>query len=212
MRATAWGAVPVRMFCPMLRAAAFLSLLLVAAAAAGAGISGVASVTDGDTLRLGAERIRLAVCRVDGADVNAWMVEQGWQSRTGSTRRITPHTRPQRRRPAGAYGGASSSCRRACAVGSGSRPRRRAARAIAASRGTSAGRARASTTCRAGVVRQDAHRHGEGRAVVLHRGEGPGGGVAAGEAVNNSRWCRSDQDAGTCRTVVSSAPARVTHL
>ena len=34
-----------------------------------------------------------------------------------------------------------------------------------------------------GVVRQDAHRHGEGRAVVLHRGEGPGGGVAAGEAV-----------------------------
>ena len=39
--------------------AAFLSLVLVAAGAAGAGISGMASVTDGDTLRIGAERIRL---------------------------------------------------------------------------------------------------------------------------------------------------------
>ena len=108
----------------------FLSLVLVAAIAAGAGISGVALVTDGDTLRIGSERIRLhgidapesaqscraggktwacgdaatralrerirrrpvecderdrdrygrivAVCRVAGADVNAWMVEQGW--------------------------------------------------------------------------------------------------------------------------------------
>ena len=114
----------------MARAAAFLSLVLAAAAAAGAGISGVASVTDGDTLRIGPARIRLhgidapeskqtcraggetwacgaaatralrsriagrrssvpsanrdrygrivAVCRVDGADVNAWMVAQGW--------------------------------------------------------------------------------------------------------------------------------------
>ena len=114
----------------MVRAAAFLSLVLVAAGAAGAGISGVASVTDGDTLKVGAERIRLhgidapesaqrcraggetwacgeaatralreriagrqvacaehdrdrygrivAVCRVDGAEVNAWMVKQGW--------------------------------------------------------------------------------------------------------------------------------------
>ena len=43
----------------MVRAAAFLSLVLVAAGAAGAGISGVASVTDGDTLKVGAERIRL---------------------------------------------------------------------------------------------------------------------------------------------------------
>ena len=43
----------------MLRAAAFLSLVLVAAGAAGAGISGVASITDGDTLRIGPERIRL---------------------------------------------------------------------------------------------------------------------------------------------------------
>ena len=114
----------------MVRAVAFLSLVLLAAGAAGAGISGVASVTDGDTLRIGSERIRLhgidapeskqtcraggktwacgeaanralrerlagrpvgcaerdrdrygrivAVCSVDGADVNAWMVEQGW--------------------------------------------------------------------------------------------------------------------------------------
>ena len=44
----------------MLRAAAFLSLVLVAAgAAAAAGISSVPSVTDGDTLRIGPERIRL---------------------------------------------------------------------------------------------------------------------------------------------------------
>ena len=43
----------------MVRAAAFLSLTLVAAAAAGAGISGVPSVTDGDTLRIGSDRIRL---------------------------------------------------------------------------------------------------------------------------------------------------------
>ena len=43
----------------MVRAAAFLSLVLVAAGAAGAGISGVASVTDGDTLKVGPERIRL---------------------------------------------------------------------------------------------------------------------------------------------------------
>ena len=43
----------------MVRAAAFLSLVLVAAGAADAGISGVASVTDGDTLRIGSERIRL---------------------------------------------------------------------------------------------------------------------------------------------------------
>ena len=116
----------------MVRAAVFLSLVLVAAGAAGAGISGVPSVTDGDTLKVGAERIRLygidapesaqscsaggktwacgeaatralheridgrpvecaerererdrygrivAVCRVAGADVNAWMVERGW--------------------------------------------------------------------------------------------------------------------------------------
>ena len=34
-------------------------LVLVAAGAAGADISGVASVTDGDTLRIGSERIRL---------------------------------------------------------------------------------------------------------------------------------------------------------
>ena len=37
----------------MVRAAAFLSLVLVADGAAGAGISGVASVTDGDTLSIG---------------------------------------------------------------------------------------------------------------------------------------------------------------
>ena len=43
----------------MVRALAFLSLVLVAAIAAAAGISGVASVTDGDTLRIGSERIRL---------------------------------------------------------------------------------------------------------------------------------------------------------
>ena len=129
IRATAWGAVPVRRFCSMVRAAAFFLLVLVAATVAGAGISGMPSVTDGDTLRIGPERIRLhgidapeskqrcraggetwacgvaatralreriggrplecserdrdrygrivAVCRVDGAEVNAWMVEQG---------------------------------------------------------------------------------------------------------------------------------------
>ena len=42
----------------MFPAAAFLSLVLVAAGAAGAGISGVPTVTDGDTLRIGPERIR----------------------------------------------------------------------------------------------------------------------------------------------------------
>ena len=40
----------------MVRAAAFFSLVLVAA---GAGISGLPSVTDGDTVRIGPERIRL---------------------------------------------------------------------------------------------------------------------------------------------------------
>ena len=45
----------------MVRAAALLSLVLVAAGAVGAGIPGVASVTDGDTLRIGSERMRLHV-------------------------------------------------------------------------------------------------------------------------------------------------------
>ena len=58
MRATAWGVDPVRRFSSIVRAAAFLSLVLVAAGAAGPGISGVPSVTDGDTLRNGPERIR----------------------------------------------------------------------------------------------------------------------------------------------------------
>ena len=43
----------------MVPAAAFLSLVLVAAGAAGAAISRKASVTDGDTLKVGPERIRL---------------------------------------------------------------------------------------------------------------------------------------------------------
>ena len=43
----------------MVRATAFFSLVLVAAGVAGAGISGLPSVTDGDTLRIGPERIRL---------------------------------------------------------------------------------------------------------------------------------------------------------
>ena len=43
----------------MVRAAAFLSLVLVAAGAASAGISGVPSVTDGETLGIGPERIWL---------------------------------------------------------------------------------------------------------------------------------------------------------
>ena len=92
--------------------------------------------------------------------------------------------RIQGRRPAGVCGEVSSSCPRAGGAGSGSRPQRRAAPAIAASRGTSAGGAPASTTCRAGRRTRDAHRHCQGRAVVLQRGRGPGGGVAAGEAVN----------------------------
>ena len=54
----------------MVRAAAFLSLVLVAAGVAGAGISGVASVTDGDTLKVGAERIRLS--RHRRAGVETW--------------------------------------------------------------------------------------------------------------------------------------------
>ena len=37
---------------------------------------------------------------------------------------------------------------------------------------------------RAAFVRGDTHRHGEGRAVVLQRGAGPGGEVAAGESVS----------------------------
>ena len=80
----------------------------------------------------------------------------GWSSsagrwRTGSTRRITSRTRPPRRRPVGACGEASSSSRRAGAAGRGSRPRRRAERAIAVSSGISVRRARASTTCRVGA-------------------------------------------------------------
>ena len=59
MPATAWGAVPVRRFCSLVRAAAFLSLVLGAAGAAGAGISGVGFLPDGDTLRIGSESIRL---------------------------------------------------------------------------------------------------------------------------------------------------------
>ena len=43
----------------MVRAAPFLSLVLVAAAAGGTGISGLASPTVGDTLKIGPERIRL---------------------------------------------------------------------------------------------------------------------------------------------------------
>ena len=43
----------------MLPAAAFLSLVPVAAGLAGAGISGLASPLDGDTLRVESERIRL---------------------------------------------------------------------------------------------------------------------------------------------------------
>lgn len=31
----------------------------------------------------------VAVCRVGGEDVNAWMVLQGWRLRTGNTRGIT---------------------------------------------------------------------------------------------------------------------------
>ena len=112
----------------MARAAALLLVFLVAAGPGCAQVSGAATVTDGDTLRLGAQRVRLhgidapessqtcraggktwrcgaaatralrehiagrtvecaerdrygrivAVCRVAGRDVNAWMVEQGW--------------------------------------------------------------------------------------------------------------------------------------
>ena len=52
--ATPWGAVRVRRFCSIIP-----SLVLVAAGAAGASISGLPSATDGDTLRIGSERIRL---------------------------------------------------------------------------------------------------------------------------------------------------------
>ena len=53
------GEVEGRRFSSMVRAAAFLSPALAAAAVAGAGISGVPTVTDGDTLRIGSEPIRL---------------------------------------------------------------------------------------------------------------------------------------------------------
>ena len=59
MCATGWGAVPARRFCSLVRAPAILCLVLVAAGASGAGISGVPTVTDGDTCRVGSERIRL---------------------------------------------------------------------------------------------------------------------------------------------------------
>lgn len=48
------------------RAAPFLSLALVAATAVGTGISGVVSVRDGDTLRIGSGRIRLHGIDISG--------------------------------------------------------------------------------------------------------------------------------------------------
>ena len=114
----------------MHRLIAALLVVLVVSVPVSADITGVASVTDGDTLRIGVDRVRLhgidapeskqtcraggepwrcgasatralceriagrpvecaerdrdrygrvvAVCRVAGTDVNAWMVEQGW--------------------------------------------------------------------------------------------------------------------------------------
>ena len=63
--------------------------------------------------------------------------EAPYQTMSGRSRRV-------------GVGEASSSSPHAGVAGSGSRPRRRAAQPIAASRGTSARRARASTTCRVG--------------------------------------------------------------
>ena len=220
----------------MVRAAAFLSLVLLAAGAAGAGISGVPSVTDGDTLRLGAERIRLhgidapesaqscraggktwacgeaatralrerigrrlvecserdrdrygrivAVCRVAGADVNAWMVSQGWAVayRKYSTDYVSHETAAKAARRGlwrGDFVEPSRWRRGERTRGPGGEP---CGRLPHQGEHQQEGHAHLPRAGR-GVVREDAHRHGEGRAVVLHRGEGPRGGVAAGEAV-----------------------------
>ena len=103
--------------------------------------------------------------------------------RTGRARRIASPTRRQRRRPAGISGEASSSNRRAGGVGRGSRPRR-ALRAIAASRGISAGRARASTTCQAGIrtrSRASTRRRGSGGSAPRRRPGRRGGGGRSGD-------------------------------
>ena len=130
MRFSAWKLVAV----------SFAIVLLVAVLPLQAQISGVPSVTDGDTLRIGSQRIRLhdidapeskqrcraggktwacgaaatralrerivgrpvecaerdrdrygrivAVCRVAGEDVNAWMVAQGWAVAWGTARTV----------------------------------------------------------------------------------------------------------------------------
>ena len=254
MLATAWCAVPVWRFCPMVRAAACFSLVLVAASAAGAGISGVSSVTDGDTLRIGSERIRLhgidapesaqscraggktwpcgeaatralrerigrrrvecaerdrdhygrivAVCRVAGADVNAWMVDQGWAVayRKYSTDYVSHETAAKRARR-GVWRGdfvEPSRWRR------GERLEATAGslRAIAASRGTSAARAPASTTCRAARSTRgpaSTRRRASGGSVLrVRRARRGGGGRSADRSVLRSER-RSGGKYGSCR-------------
>ena len=75
--------------------AAFLSLVLVAVAPAGAGISGFASVTDGDTLRIGSEGIRLH--GIDALESNS--LREGVRGVIGSaTQRSRSVARPGRMR------------------------------------------------------------------------------------------------------------------
>ena len=129
----------------------------------------------------------VAVCRVAGADLNAWMVEQGWAVayRKYSTDYVSQET-------------AAKAARRGLWRGEFVQPSRwrrggeargrdceRRGRLPHQGEHQPEGHAHLPRAGR-GVVRQDAHRHGEGRAVVLHRGAGPRGGVAAGEAVRLS--------------------------
>ena len=125
-------------------------------------------------------------CRVDGADVNARMVEQGWAVayRKYSTDYVSHET-------------AAKAARRGLWRGDFVEPSRwrRGERLGATACGRwgrlphqgehqQEGHAHLPRAGR-GVVREDAHRHGEGGAMVLQRGGGPRGGVAAGEAVRS---------------------------
>ena len=83
MRATVWGAVPVRWFCSMIRAAAFLSLVLAAATATGASISGVPSVTRIYHVPGGPSH---AKTRIDRSMGERWFCSEA-ESRSGGWRR-----------------------------------------------------------------------------------------------------------------------------
>ena len=94
--ATGWGAVPVPRSCSS--ATAFLSLVLVAATSAGAGISGVPTVTDGDTLRIGSERIRLHAIDVPESVQSSRAGGKTWPCGEAATWAGRASQRPSRRR------------------------------------------------------------------------------------------------------------------